>query len=783
MRTNLFIQRKNTKNFKKEVNSAKSASIRNASVMQQSTKFTSHLQVPELLIITSYPPRECGIATYSQDLRNAMTAKFGDSFSIKICALESTLSDFEYPDEVKYILNTQNEDDFLSLAEKINLDDSISMIYLQHEFGLFGGNYGDYLLKFLVNNSKPVAITMHTVLPNPNDNLKDIVQKIAFYCEEIIVMTNNSAKILTENYAISKDKINVIAHGTHLVSPTSDDKKTLRSNFSDRIVLSTFGLISEGKSIETALEALPKIVSKFPNVLYLIIGKTHPEIIKKEGEKYRDFLYETVNRLHLQNNVKFINSYLSLNELKEYLSRTDIYLFTAKDPNQAVSGTLAYAMACGCPVISTPIPHAKELLDGAGLNFGFQNSNELAEAAIKLLYEPELRREMSSNALHKISPTSWQNSAIAHVNIAQKNSKNSNVPLQYKLPDINLKHIKRLTTEHGMIQFSNISSPDLTTGYTLDDNSRALVAMVTHYKIYNQKSDLELIKTYLHFIIFCQKYDGSFLNYVDKNGNFTENNSEENLEDSNGRAIWALGKFCINEALFDEDLRRKANYALQKSFETIKKLSSPRAISFVIKGLYHYNINKKNPNVTQIITTLADNLVSKYRGVSDEKWQWFENYLTYANSVIPEAMLCAAISTNSKLYEDIAIKTFDFLLSVTFKEDMIKVVSNKGWYKKGIEANVYGEQPIDVVYTVLALCTFYKYFEVKKKYFDKMESAFNWFLGKNHLNQIVYNPQTGGCFDGLEENHINLNQGAESTVSYLMSRLAFEELINLKNQN
>lgn len=782
MRTTILLNKTDgLKTYKHDLKSNYGINFIKLPDVEDGTKSEKIIQIPEIVFITSYPPRECGIATYSQDLINAMKEKFGSSYSLKVYALESKECNYDYPEEVKYTLQTQQENQFEILAQKINTDPNIAMVFLQHEFGLFGGDYGSYLLKFLMELNKPITITMHTVLPNPNDDLKNMVQSIGYYCDDIIVMTNNSAEILKRDYGIADKKINVISHGTHLVSPSSDAKnKKTKLNFSDRIVLSTFGLINDGKSIETALLALPKIIAKFPNVIYLIIGKTHPEVFKKEGEKYRNFLYEKVNELNLQNNVKFINKYLSLSELMDYLQRTDIYLFTAKDPNQAVSGTLAYAMACGCPVLSTPIPHAKELLDGAGFNFDFENAEQLSEAALKLLYEPKLMKQMSLNALHKINPTSWQNSAIAHINIVQKKNVNDNINLEYELPKISLKHIKRLTTEHGMIQFSEISNPDINSGYTLDDNARALVAMVNHYKIFRKEADLNLIKTYLYFIIFCQKHDGSFLNYVDKYGNFFEKNADENLEDANGRAIWALGVFCSHNELFSEDLINKANYTFRKALKTTSDYKSPRAISFIIKGLYEYNLAHKNSEVKQIIASLADNLVAKYAELSDENWQWYENYLTYANSVIPEAMLCAAISENSDLYKNIAKASFDFLLSITFKDGLIKVVSNKGWHQKGIESNVYGEQPIDVAYTVLALSRFYKFFNDNEEYFDKMQSAFNWFLGKNHLNQIVYNPKTGGCFDGLEENHINLNQGAESTVSYLMARLALKQIISLK---
>ncbi len=735
-------------------------------------------KTPEIVFITSYPPRECGIATYSQDLKNAIQEKFGNSFSLKVCALETGESNYNYPEEVKYILNTQEEENFLELATTINSNKNIAMLFLEHEFGLFGGEYGEYLLEFMEHIEQAITTTFHTVLPNPNNKLREIVNKITDYSDTIIVMTATSKAILINDYGISEQKVTVISHGTHLVSPIDVSQLKTKNEFSDKIVLSTFGLLSDGKSIETALDALPQIIEKFPNVIYLIIGKTHPELIKREGEKYRDFLYKKVNELHLENNVQFINKYLSLEELMNYLQQTKIYLFTSKDPNQAVSGTLAYAMACGCPIIATPIPHAKEFLDGAGLNYDFQNASQLSQKTIELLYNPKLLEEMRLNALHKISPTSWQNAAIAHIQLVKNKNK---IVLYYKMPKISMDHIKRMTTKDGYIQFSAISIPDIESGYTIDDNARALIAVTKHYELTNEIADLELIKIYLNYIIFCQQENGSFLNYVDKEGNFTANNNNENLEDANGRAIWALGEFISFKNSIANDLIDKATIAIEKAIKNIVKLHSPRAISFVIKGLYFYNFDKQSPRINQIITSLADNLVSKYRGISDDSWKWYEDYLTYANSILPEGMLFAGLATGSKLFKDIAKTTFDFLLSIIFKEDQIKVISNQGWYQKGKSTNQYGEQPIDVAYTILALKTFYQVYE-EPSYKDKMKIAFDWFLGKNHLHQIVYNPKTGGCYDGLEQNHVNLNQGAESTISYLLSRIAMEQVTNSINE-
>lgn len=751
-------------------------SIMNKSVFDEIEDGNSSA-INEILFITSYPARECGIATYSFDLINAIQEKFGKSFSLKVCALEAKQTNYQYSKQVKYILATKEFEQYYHLAQKINADKNLKLIFIQHEFGLFGGDYGEHIVRFLSMIQKPVITSFHTVLPNASIHRKKVIETIVSLSKAVIVMTKNAASILQNQYEISKEKITVIPHGTHIGSYSNQQEKKVKKHFGNHIVLSTFGLLSSGKSIETSLDAMPAIIEQFPNVIFLIIGKTHPEVIRTDGEVYRDLLEEKIIQLNLQNNVRFINKYLPLEELLEYLQLTDIYLFTSKDPQQAVSGSFVYAMSGGCAIVSTPIPHAKEILNKAGIIVDFENSNQLAAATITLLSNPNLLQEMRLNALHKIRPTVWQNSAIAHVELMLKHIDTTTIKLQYQLPAISLDHLKRMTTNTGMIQFANISIPDIQSGYTLDDNARALIATVKHYALTEDIDDLYYIDMYLSFIVYCQQIDGSFLNYVDSDLNFFAKNNDENLEDSNGRAIWALGEFITNNNLFSEQLIDKAIGALILSIPTIKKFHSPRAIAFAIKGLHHYNNYENDIEVKYLIIKLADNLVSKYRGVSDEKWNWFEEYLTYANSLLPEALLCAYLSTKNELFKITAKESFDFLLSIIFQNNKIKIVSNQGWHLKGKEANQFGEQPIDVAYTILALGKFYNEFK-DESYLSKMKTAFNWFLGDNHLHQIMYNPSSGGCYDGLEQFHINLNQGAESTVSYLLSRLTIEQYFN-----
>ncbi len=776
--------------------SAENAFILRTSAKKQITRTPDRELLPEFLFITSYPPRECGIATYSLDLFKALNTQFRNSFYLRICALETGVSNLRYPEEVKFVVDTQDPRRFQALALQINDDPHIQVVLLQHEFGFFENEGEDLFMAFMDTVKKPVVVVFHTVLPGPDEALKNKVVHIVKAGAAVIVMTFNSAQVLEQDYGIDPDKINVIPHGTHLVPHLDKDLLKEKYGFTNKRILSTFGLLGSGKNIEITLNALPRIISRHPDTLFLIIGKTHPGVVRLEGEKYRQMLEARVHELNLQDHVEFINKYLPLEDLLEYLQLTDIYLFTSKDPNQAVSGTFAYAMSCACPIISTPIPHALEMLtEGEGIIVDFQNFKQISDGVNLLLDDDALRNSLSMNSLQKILPTAWENSAIAHarllhrigrqaarVDLARHNlSQNSNgtslpaaeIPLRYRLPEINLKHVKAMTTDFGMLQFSKINQPDIDSGYTLDDNARAMIAMCMHFELTGNTEDIAAIGTYLSFIAFCQQPAGDFLNYVDFNHQFTRQNGRTNLEDSNGRAIWALGFLISKSPLLPEALIDTAKDILTRTLPGMIAIHSPRAMAFMIKGLYYANLDTLSTERSLLIGMLANRLVQMYQHESEPGWQWFESYLTYANSILPEALLCAWQDTGEPTFRRIGKISFDFLLSHTFHENGIKLISNKSWLKKGGEAQPFGEQPIDVAYTLLAIRRFYEVFQ-EEAYAEKIDTAFNWFLGNNHLHQIIYNPCTGGCYDGLEEHNVNLNQGAESTLSYLMARLNVE---------
>ncbi|MFO7722159.1 MAG: glycosyltransferase [Bacteroidales bacterium] len=740
---------------------------------------------PRVLVVSSYPPRECGIATYTQDLVTAMTNKFSGSLTIRICALESGSQNHGYPDEVTMVLDTTRPESYAETARLINSDGGLSLVLIQHEFGFFR-EQEDAFIGFIQAITAPVVVAFHSVLPNPDERLKLKVRTITDRCDAVIVMTGYSSEILKNHYGVSAEKLTVIAHGTHLVPAVGKAVLKLNYGFSGRKVLSTFGLLSSGKGIETTLDAMPAIVERCPEALFLLLGKTHPEVVKSEGEKYRLLLEEKVEQLGLQDHVVFINAYLSLPILLDHLQLTDIYLFTSNDPNQAVSGTFVYAMSCACPIISTPIPHAVEVLsEDTGVIIEFGNSAQLGREVIRLLKDDSLRRNMSLNTLQKNIFTAWENSAVAHARLFAGLAPES-VALQYDIPEINLKHLHRLTDHFGIIQFAKLSHPDLNMGYTLDDNARALVTVCMHYALFRDDGMIPAIRKYLRFVGLCQQSNGSFLNYIDRYYKFTEQNQKVNLDDANGRAVWALGYLISLKSLLPDSIIAEAESILDKSLQRIGNVSSTRAMAFSIKGLYYSLEAGESGRKSRLIETFANRMVQMYRHEMSDEWSWFEGYLTYANSILPESMLYAWLDTGDPMFREVALESMDFLLSKIFRKESIEVISNKSWLTReqllisdpqirqafGVQKKG-GQQPIDVAYTLMTLAEFYKCTN-ENSYLKKMGIAFSWFLGNNHLGQTIYNPSSGGCYDGLEENQVNLNQGAESTVSYLMARLTLE---------
>ncbi len=720
-----------------------------------------------ILYVATFPPRECGIATFTKDLITAMDKKFSPKIKSKILVMNNSGTNiYKNNEDVLFDINETDISAYKKAAERVNEIDAIKLINIQHEFGIFGGEYGNYLIKFLDIVKKPVVISFHTVIPNPEDKLKKIVRQLAKKSSYFIVMTKSGIDILRKDYNI-KTKILVIHHGTPTVSFDDSIKEKTAMGIDDKIVLSSFGLINPGKGYEYVIESLIEVVKKYPNILYLIIGETHPVVRKKEGEKYRNFLEEKVKEFNLEKNVKFYNRYMKLEEIVKFLLATDIYISSNLDPNQIVSGTLAYAVACGRAIISTPFLYAKDIIaPERGLLVKFRDTNSYTNALIKILSNPLLKEEMERNNYSFSRCMIWPNVAIATYNVFKRVIPDLE-KCEMSYPEIKFDHIMNLTDDFGIIQFANYAKPDKLSGYTLDDNARALLVCTLYYNLFKDNTKLKLMRIYLNFIKYVQTNENKLYNFVNYNKVI---NLEDWSEDAHGRAMMALGHLIATTSI-PMELRVKAELIFEDAKKAIDKIRSPRAISFILIGLYFYNVIKNSEVIR--IKKLADYLAQLYKDCNSEKWNWFENYVTYSNSKLPEALFFCYKTTKDDKYLIIAKESLDFLISISFKDGIFAPIGQNGWYHKNGHKTSHDQQPVDAASMVQTLNVAYDITK-ENKYMKLAIEAFNWFLGKNSLDQEVYNNLTGGCHDGIGEYSLNMNQGAESSISYLLARLSLQ---------
>ena len=720
--------------------------------------------------IGTFPPRECGIATFTKDLIMAMEDKFSPSIKSKIIVMnnQENFIDYDNNKDVLFEIHDENISSYIEVAKKVNKIEKIKLINIQHEFGIFGGENGKYLLHFIKHIKKPFVITFHSVIPNPADKLKDSVKKLTQKASGVVVLTQKGIEILQNDYDVDNNIV-VIPHGTPNVIFQPSKQKKAEMGLNARTVLSTFGLINSGKGFEYVLDALPEVVKKFPEVIYLIIGATHPNIKKKEGESYREFLKNKIDDLKLGNNVKFINKYLTLEELVNHLLATDIYISSGLNPDQIVSGTLAYAMACGRVVVSTPFIHAKDIATPErGFLVKFKDSKSYQNALIRVLSNKALKEKMAKNAYAYTRHFTWPNVAIAYYNLFKKIVPQLKT-YTWSLPEIKFDYINKLTDDFGIIQFANHVTPDPNSGYTLDDNARALFMSTLHYNLFQEDSSIKLIETYLNFIKYVLKDNHKLYNIVDNEKNIDLNDWSE---DAQGRAIMALG-YLIASPDIPLKLKQEAEILFNESKVPVCNFNHLRGIAFSLIGFYYYQ-TVNNIEIEQI-ETLADFLVRGYNNSSTKTWKWFETALTYSNSKIPEALFLSYEMTGERQYFVIAKESLDFLISTTFYNGFFEPIGQNGWFYRNKSRSYFDQQPVDTACMVQTLITVYELTK-EKRYKEFATKTFEWFLGKNYLSQEVYNRITGGCHDGIGKVSLNQNLGAESSIVYMLARLAIHSI-------
>jgi len=741
-----------------------------------------------VVYVSTFPPRVCGIATFTEDLTHAMDEALAPAVTSNILAMNlNDVLGYRYPRKVIFQVNQENQEEYIETALRINQMDEVHLVNIQHEFGIFGGERGSHVIPFVQALRKPVVITFHTVLPDPDEKLYSTVRSLAESARAIIVMTPLSKKILSQQYAIPERRIRVIPHGIHSQPYTSPKQAKIMLGYSDKVVLSTFGLISRSKGLEYVIEALAQVSKEFTDFVYIIFGATHPVVLNKEGESYRNFLTEKIYNLGLYDHVKLYNRYFPLNELLHFLKATDIYVSPSLEPNQAVSGTLSYALGMGRPVISTAFAQAREVVTGeVGIVVDFRSPDSYADAILQLLTDDERRLQMGKNAYFRTRNMTWSNVALKYARVFSEYAPSlSGIIGQKSLPRIKLDHLIHLTDSFGIIQFAKLNKRDISSGYSLDDVARALVVAALYYgklgspaqnpSVVRQKKELlRMINTYLDYISFVAQPDGHFQNFVKADRTLGDVlNKQTNLEETNSRAIYALALTSTVGSL-PKNIRQKAFDLLQKRMKSGIYFDSPRAAARCIKALCVL-VNRKAQiegiDLDGTLRSQCDRLVELYQATSQADWQWFEGYLTYSNGVMPEALLLGYRATMDEKYLTVGKTTLDFLIKESFVNGIYMPIGQHGWYNQNGRRYHFDQQPEEVMSMVYALSAGYAV-TGDEEYSRLMRQAFNWFLGDNSLNQVVYDRTTGGCYDGIGSTTINLNQGAESTISYLLARLA-----------
>jgi len=724
----------------------------------------------KVICIGNYPPRKCGIATFTENLVKAMMTAADinhDDLEIEIIAMNDHNQVYDYSKKVVRIINDQVLDEYLAAADYIN-QSGAEVCLLEHEYGIFGGDSGLLLLRLMRRVNIPIVTTLHTVLQSPTFLQKEVLKTIAKYSSKLVVMSNLAVKFLKEVFEIPENKILRIEHGVPDYKNYTDKEIIKPKEFLNRKVILTFGLIGRSKGIEVALRALPKVVEKHPDILYVILGKTHPHVIKHAGEEYREFLTQLTKDLKIENNVLFENRYVDEEELINYLLASDIYITPYHNKAQITSGTLAYAVGGGSAVISTPYWHAEELLaNDTGILFDFGDKKHLSNIINDLLDHPDKLNAYQKRAYQYGLKIAWPiignqyneclKEAIDHIESRKE---------YYKIPPLKRLHLERMTDKTGIIQFAKGSLPDYNTGYCLDDNARALLLCLRAYKRFKDDDFLQLIYRYSTYLIYMRNQNGSYKNCLSYNKDFID---QTGSDDSFGRAIWALG-YLIRYAPNDSILQI-GHQMFVRSLGWFNELQHVRGWANTMLGLYHYI--KKYPDREEFgirLNELAKKMAAAFYKFSKDDWYWFEDILTYDNGLLPAAMYRAHEVLHNDEYLVIAEKSTQFLESKCFTEGYLRIIGNREWYPKFGEFAIYGQQPIDVTAMVILYHAKYQALQSEDAII-KLKTCFEWFLGKNDHSLPIYDEETGGCNDGLEEFTINRNQGAESTISYIHAYL------------
>jgi glycosyltransferase involved in cell wall biosynthesis len=739
-----------------------------------------HGQIGKVALVGNYIPRQCGIAVFTADLLNALTREQPD-MEIWAAVINDQMEGYAYPDQVRFEINQRSITDYRLAADFLNIN-KVDIVCLQHEFGIFGGTDGAHIIELLENLQAVRVTVLHTVLLEPSPGQLAIIKRIGQLSDKIVVMSAKAKDILQQVYHIHPDKITIIPHGVPDVPFVDPYFYKDRFGLENRQLLLTFGLLSPNKGIETMIDALPRIVKEHPNVIYIVLGATHPHEKKQRGETYRLSLQRKARDLGVSNNILFDDRFVSLPELLEFMGAADVYISPYLNKEQITSGTLAYALGCGKATVSTPYWYAEELLgEGRGMLVPFNDTPAMADAVNELLANEPKRQAMRKKAYTYGRTMIWKEAARNYVSLFQdikqhqeyrpKSAVISKIlgSQPRELPQPKLDHIMRLTDDTGILQHANYIVPDRNYGYCTDDNARALIAVLMYQEVFSESKEItRLTYVYLSFLQDAfNEETGRFRNFMDYTRVWTEKTGSE---DSHGRAVWALGEAA--SMCDQEEIRAFAVSLFKKALPAVGELTSSRAWAFSLKGLYAYQKRYKgDSDVRRMMELLSEKLFALYRQNSQEDWPWVADTVTYANAIIPQAMIISGQALHQEEMLHVGLESLAWLVRIQRDpRGWFVPVGNAGWFQRGGEHARFDQQPIEA-YHMIEACHEAYLATMDTAWLDHGVLCMEWFFGRNDLNLSLYNHTTGGCCDGLRPDGVNGNQGAESTLAGIMSLL------------
>ena len=744
--------------------------------------------IKRIAFIGNYLPRQCGIATFTTDLCESIADEFKGTACIAL-PVNDTEAGYDYPSRVRFELTEKNIESYRRAADFLNIN-NVDMVSLQHEYGIFGGRAGNYILALLRELRMPIVTTLHTILRDPDPEQRRVLEEIVSLSDRVVVMSNRGAEFLQDIYHVPAEKIDRIPHGIPDVPFVDPSFHKDLFGVEGKSVLLSFGLLSANKGIENVIKALPAILEKNPNVVYIVVGATHPHVIQNEGETYRLSLQWLAQENGVEANVIFYNRFVNPEELIQFISAADIYITPYLDEAQITSGTLAYTVGAGKAVVSTPYWYAEEVLaDGRGALVPFSDPQALAEKVIELLSNEAERHAMRKRAYMFGRDMIWSQVARSYMKTFERaraehrylaEAEYAVKPLDKRageLPRLKLDHLRYLTDDTGIFQHAIFTTPNYREGYTTDDNARALLVSALLEEIGNTDA-VDLANRYLAFTFYAFNMENRrFRNFMDYQRNWLE---EIGSDDSHGRALWALGTVLGRSNA--PSMQNMAGRMFQLSLMAILETTSPRAWAFALIGIHEYLQRfAGDSRVSQVQEELAERLLNLYQHNNKDGWHWFEDKLTYCNAALAHAMLLCGQSIPNSTMTEAGLESLNWLADLQKSEmgsgHFVPIGSN-GFYLMDGERARFDQQPVEAQGMVSACLEAFRV-TGKKSWHREARRAFEWFLGRNDLHLPVYDPTTGGCRDGLHPDRPNENQGAESTLAFLQSLLELQLAKNI----